>query len=287
MTKKEDFEAEVKKGLAIKGQLQTYERLLECRIQLQKVLVKVNKLPQTSKWDEFKSEADENHDKELKKCKNAVGKVLCELIEAQFRMRDAECEPPTAKKMKYSQVLADFHANMADFRDETVAKWNEKTKLASGNVTQKSFSSFDTSTLKQIEQILCDKSRLLSRTRTKRTAYKILGKKETDLDLDLEDPEIFDDDDFYHQMLRELIDRKTGDVTDPTQLGKHWLRLQKLRAKAKKANVDTRASKGRKTRYDIHAKLVNFMAPKTTGDGIWSDRAKNELYSSLFGAAAK
>jgi len=47
--------------------------------------------------------------------------------------------------------------------------------------------------------------------------------------------------------------------------------------------VDTRASKGRKVRYDIHTKLVNFMAPVSQPEQM-TDSAKNELFSSLFGA---
>merc|ERR1712228_722563 len=74
------------------------------------------------------------------------------------------------------------------------------------------------------------------------------------------DSEIFDDDDFYHQLLRDLIARKTLNSTDQSQLTRQWLEVQKLRTKLKK-KVDTKASKGRKVRYDIHAKLVNFMAP--------------------------
>lgn len=35
------------------------------------------------------------------------------------------------------------------------------------------------------------------------------------------DPEIFDDSDFYHQLLRELIERRASDVTDPVQLGRY------------------------------------------------------------------
>ena len=61
-----------------------------------------------------------------------------------------------------------------------------------------------------------------------------------------------------------------------------WLQLQKVRAKAKK-KVDTKASKGRKTRYDIHAKLVNFMAP-TYPVSTLTEEAKNELFASLFKA---
>ena len=34
------------------------------------------------------------------------------------------------------------------------------------------------------------------------------------------EPEIFDDDDFYHQLLRELIERKTSDVNDPVALSR-------------------------------------------------------------------
>ena len=42
------------------------------------------------------------------------------------------------------------------------------------------------------------------------------------------------------------------------------LRYQAMKAASqKRRNVDTKASKGRKIRYDIHQKLVGFMAPVT------------------------
>ena len=34
------------------------------------------------------------------------------------------------------------------------------------------------------------------------------------------DAEIFDDSDFYHQLLRELIERKTADVKDPLEISR-------------------------------------------------------------------
>ena len=63
------------------------------------------------------------------------------------------------------------------------------------------------------------------------------------------DEEIFDDDDFYHQLLRQLIERRISysESTDPVVMGTQWLQLQKLRTKARKS-VDTKASKGRKIR---------------------------------------
>lgn len=70
--------------------------------------------------------------------------------------------------------------------------------------------------LGQIRQILTDKERLIKRTQLKRSAYKILGKfseesekaeegnveNEEDFNTHLKDydTEIFDDDDFYHQV---------------------------------------------------------------------------------------
>merc|ERR1711874_319088 len=135
---------------------------------------------------------------------------------------------------------------------------------------KKSFSSFETSTLKQIEQIMANKPRLIERTRVKRSVYEVLGKEKTKEDVEdgeageevrEKDVEIFDDDDFYHQLLRELIERKTSSsVADSSQLGRQWLEIQKLRSRLKR-KVDMRATKGRKVRYDIHSKLVNFMAP--------------------------
>ena len=123
-----------------------------------------------------------------------------------------------------------------------------------------------------------------------RSTYDVLGQKSTSSgdennDDKEHDVEIFDDDDFYHQLLRELIERKTEDVTDPLLLGQKWLQIQKMRNKIKK-KVDTKASKGRKTRFDIHAKLVNFMAPVFV-ESVLSDDAKTELFKSLFGKSSK
>ena len=44
-------------------------------------------------------------------------------------------------------------------------------------------------------------------------------KPSTDNSKDYEE-EIFDDDDFYHQLLRELIERKTADINDPIALSR-------------------------------------------------------------------
>jgi hypothetical protein len=61
-----------------------------------------------------------------------------------------------------------------------------------------------------------------------------------------------------------------------------YLTLRKLRKKRKK-NVDRRASKGRKIKYIIHEKLVNFMAPQPNRYPLAYTETANQLFSSLFG----
>ncbi|XP_073229798.1 protein AATF-like [Porites lutea] len=195
---------------------------------------------------------------------------------------------------EYAEYISKRHAAFKSYRDATISKWSEKTRLASGKLNSKSFSSFDRSALAQINHILSDKDRLIKRTQLKRSAYRVLGKSEegqrqnmesseeqSDVHLRDYDPEIFDDDDFYHQLLREFIEQRTsGSTGNPIEMGRQWLELQKLRRKVKK-KVDTKASKGRKIRYDIHGKLVSFMAPIEKGAMV--DSSRNELFSSLFG----
>ena len=114
-----------------------------------------------------------------------------------------------------------------------------------------------------------DKDRLIKRTQLKRSLYEICGDEQTKVASVDElknqhmkdyDEEIFDDQDFYNQLLRELIDRKTTNVLDPVELSRRSIEMQKLRSKNKK-KVDTKASKGRKIRFEIHKPMVNFMAP--------------------------
>lgn len=202
-------------------------------------------------------------------------------------------------KRKSTLTLDDFEEEMGKrykvfcgYRNTTILKWYDKTRLMTGKAN-KGFSAFETSTLQQIKQVLSDKERLLKRSQLKRTQYKILGKEEeesketeeVDAHLKNHDAEIFDDSDFYHEMLKELIERKSnlsnnGEGDDPIASGRRWLQLQKLRTKTKR-KVDTRASKGRKVRYNVHSKLVSFMAPQDIG--TMNDQARNDLFSSLFG----
>lgn len=85
------------------------------------------------------------------------------------------------------------------------------------------------------------------------------------------DEEIFDDGDFYHELLKEVVTgQDSSSLSFPTRQAK----------KAKKTKR-VRGTKGRVVRMQTMEKLTNFMAPKNT---LNEDECPRELlFQSLFG----
>ncbi|XP_034534061.1 protein AATF [Notolabrus celidotus] len=326
---------EVEKGKSVKNQLALWDQLLEGRIKIQKALMSANQLPQPDTLPEFKSRGGAEFAGELKNTHKALKALQRSLVELHDQLlyqnadtrnvalgktgdqdddeeeinsdEEGSVQESGAPKRKldmaeYPDFMAKRFAAFRPYCDATLQKWHDKTRLTMGK-SSKGFGAFDRNILTQVEQVLMDNERLVRRTQTRRSEYRILGKKEASASTtetvfiegeeaeqqlkanthlkDL-DEDIFDDDDFYHQLLRELIERKTSasDPNDQVAMGRQWLAIQKLRSKIKK-KVDTKASKGRKVRFHIHSKLINFMAPMDHSS--MSDEARSELYRGLFG----
>ncbi|KAK3060145.1 hypothetical protein LTS18_009205 [Coniosporium uncinatum] len=124
---------------------------------------------------------------------------------------------------------------------------------------------------------LVDPTRLIKRTQMPRSCAPIQAKLVTAT----EDPDIYDDADFYGLLLKELLEQKGQDAAVAGADFAPQSQWQAAREAKTKKNVDTKASKGRKLRYTVHEKLQNFMAPedRTT----WTQRQTDDLFSSLFG----
>ena len=180
-----------------------------------------------------------------------------------------------------------FEASMLPFVDQTLEKWDERIRVSSGAsaLASKKFKTINQSVKSQISQILADKERLMKRTRLRRSDYSCLGENRdvrSDDPLANHDPEVFDDNDFYQMMLKDLIESRMTETNDPIELGMKYLQLKQLQNQVKrKKNVDTKASKGRKIRYQVQEKLLNFMAPQPAG--TWHEEMSEELFKGLFG----
>ncbi|XP_037709039.1 protein Aatf [Drosophila subpulchrella] len=284
---KTNHQAEIQKGLCVQNQLRVWERLLELRINTQKFTSKANQLPAPetlkklgSENDELQSvlnEAQERSSKLLQQLlalQSALHQQNSEMRKAVKRKQPSEDSGPAAKK--FGSVLHNNFQQMTGYRNEVLLKWDDRTKLLTpgAGVKRKSVQE-DYDIIKKIDSALANREALVEKSQTPKSNQADQQENEPVQRL----KHIYDDSDFYHQQLRELIEYKASTSSNMSEITKQFVELQKLRQKMKK-KVDTRASKGRKLRYVVHNKLINFMAPNENSE--WTESSKSELYKSLF-----
>ena len=158
--------------------------------------------------------------------------------------------------------LGALEAILEPYLRSTITKWSDKVLAASGLAIgrDKKFKAVNQNAMSQIDHALSaqERDRLIKRSRVRRSTAtvegglkaRVAGKAEVAVlegekeKVDVDD-EIFDDGDFYQQMLRDLVESRMLDLDDPTMAS---LRAASARGKKVKKVVDTRASKGRKIR---------------------------------------
>lgn len=305
---------DMEKGQAVSHQKALWDKALELRILLQKPFSSVNRLPK----EDVKTMICENNT-EVKEAFSRLTassietlRCLSELFEALLEKNatvnegfiphvngenNAQKDNDVASLSKSSdavdelwQQLGSLHSRFVPFRNSSVDRWQRKTQLSSGAAVSKSkLRAFNQSITQQIETYMRDPSRMLQRMWLKPSSVNILGmplqcnngqstaspdnaitpvnNKEVD-----GDPELIDDTEFYQELLHEFLES-----SDPAAIGNLYA-VRKLQNKKRKV-VDRRASKGRKIRYNVHEKIVNFMAPVPMNLPPMAEK----LFSNLFG----
>ncbi|KAG5647890.1 hypothetical protein DXG03_007814 [Asterophora parasitica] len=294
-------EEDKKKGKAVSRQIAGILWLFNyARIRMQKSVAAANRLPPPLDVKEYMkvAECQESVDAMLKEA-TALSEEIFQLQEYLLTTNDSITPPPRKRRkladedtlVNYDQWLQDASHDASALEEayhphlvQTLAKWSSKIQAVAPSVLLPSnrgaFSKGSQRTktaLQLIDEILGDTSKILARTQVRRSKGVRIGQSATpDEEEPEQDPNIFDDTDFYQQLLRDIIDARgnaSGGADD-------WLVAQKQR-KAKK-KVDTKASKGRKLRYETHEKLQNFMVPVPTIGG-WHEEQIDELFASLLG----
>jgi hypothetical protein len=182
---------------------------------------------------------------------------------------------------------------------DVMDKWSLKTQLAQGKLSKSKgnngLKTLNQSLSKQILASMEDKERLLQRAHTARIHYASLTE---DSKIDEQIPQkksinmqIYDDTDFYHRLLKEMMAAGSGTVvgaeydqiTDSISEASAASKQRKLNTK------DMKSSKGRRIRYTVESKLVNFMAPEPLkGDmGQISSDLFLTLYKNMTNQAKK
>ncbi|ORY98749.1 apoptosis antagonizing transcription factor-domain-containing protein [Syncephalastrum racemosum] len=266
-------QADVEKGQHVREQLSLWEKFLESRIRIQKAMEIANQLPQHTVWTQYAD--DKQIDKDLRSARRELQETMDELIDLRtgllaeidavetvdidFNSRKRSLEDDDAYVDALWEDISQINDVFLPFRDSTLEKWSNKVQAASGST--KKFKAFDQNVVTQISNILSDKQGLVRRTQLQRAEYKILGKPEiaeaedseeqlngqkVDHHLSNYDVEIFDDNDFYQQQLRELIEARMVDSDDPIAMGVRWAARKSAEVKKKKKQQGDKSSKGRK-----------------------------------------
>ncbi|KIW25272.1 uncharacterized protein PV07_08463 [Cladophialophora immunda] len=281
--------ADVKKGQAVKQQRQTFDRLLDARIKLQKGITAMNELPTSfaDEEEELKSAAQQAEDAALALW-STIDSIRTAIISARDGpSSDDKAEEKTLKRKRplnptKMTPLSDIweHSTSLETHSHThrrsvIDKWHAKTQpvldpAAQSKLLKPSHRSSATSRLTDVLDAY------LATESSKLTAQSYAPETHT-----------YDDGPFYQSLLRDLIASRSAGaaaalVTDGAGVVAASALPTRLHVSGSKhKRVDTKASKGRKIRYTVHEKLENFMAPedRTT----WSEPAKAEFFGSLLG----
>lgn len=261
--KKQNQQAEIQKGLCVQNQLKIWERLLEMRINTQKLTSKVNLLPPPAT---LQSAENEELQAVMKEAQERSSKLLQQLLALQSALTQQNSEMRKSVKRKqpveeeqdstapaskrFATVLQSNFQNMQNYRNEVLLKWDDRTKLLTpgAGLKRKSMQE-DYDIIKKIDSALANREALLEKSQTLKGNQQPAEEQENaeGAAAATVNKNVYDDSDFYHQQLRELIEYKASSTSSQGDIAKQFVELQKLRQKMKK-KVDTRASKGRKLR---------------------------------------
>ncbi|TMW48559.1 hypothetical protein DOY81_006348 [Sarcophaga bullata] len=250
-----NHEAEIQKGFSVQNQLRLWERLLELRISLQKILNKTNQLPSPQEINDLNVGNAKHKDIQQATCRQTcqllqnllslqnnlfsqfpeLDKAMKPCLKRPFPFKDNNQNETSIKQ--FSEYLQESFDSFSSYRNSVLLKWDDRTKLlqpGAGNKKRTLTEEYDI--IKKIDNALINKTVLKDKSQQLKNSTK-----DNENEDDVRNPNIYDDSDFYHQQLRELIEYKANTSTSMSEVTKQFVELQKLRQKMKK-KVDTRAT---------------------------------------------
>ncbi|KAL4943932.1 apoptosis antagonizing transcription factor-domain-containing protein [Aspergillus oleicola] len=286
--------ADATKGKAVKQQRATFDALLNARIKLQKGLTASNQLA-TAQMDkgEVDSEALKSAESAALTLWSTLEELRLTLVDAQStdegkkRKRPAPATPSTSTSTLWDR-MASLESPSLTHRRAILDKWSLKVRNSGASTLANSRGKLLGSNAQQQTITAVLDAHVASETADLRAAKKLRTSESTSSP---EEALIYDDTAMYQSLLRDLVSQRMSS-SDAITNGLDTLHLLPsrthhvtgMRKDKVKRDVDTRASKGRKMRFDVHEKLQNFMAPEDRG--TWTGRAREEFFASLLGRSA-
>ncbi|RXI05065.1 hypothetical protein DVH24_006322 [Malus domestica] len=255
------------KGQAVKNQKALWDKALEFRFLLQKAFSNSNRLPQIlcsyprgCLQEPVRSLFCDSHQvvstaySDLVDSSKRTLDSLAELQENPSIVQATDSKSGQSKKSESSKIIdsdgdedwsqiSQLLSRIATFRDKSINKWQRKTEVTTGAAAIKSkLHAFNQNVSEQVASYMRDPSRVVRQMQMRKSVVSVFGTVPEE----------------KNTAKGEGTQSKAGAQADETAL----YSLKKLHTKKRKI-VDRRASKSRKIRYNVHKKIVNFMAPET------------------------
>ncbi|KAI1410519.1 TRAUB-domain-containing protein [Hypoxylon sp. FL1857] len=271
---------DVAKGKAVRQQRKAFDALLNIRIRLQKSLVAVNSFGSIEDLGE-QSQPYEAAEAAALKLWNAIDGFRTSIQSdssgktGQKRKRAADTDTSSQEIWENMEVI---EQRALARRRAVLEKWshNARNIRMVDRSSRKFTNTVEKSLTTRLDEELDAPERLIKRTRTPRSCAPAQVARKVN-----EDPNIYDDADFYQLLLKELVDQRSGDASGAPGGPTATIRFAAVKEAKAKRHVDTKASKGRKMRFNVHDKLQNFMAPEDRRS--WEQSAIDRFFGTLFG----
>merc|ERR1711892_280284 len=247
-----------REGGAITRQMDVFDRMIKTRIKLQRVMQTAALLPKSTQMGHFQGRTGNQQ------LLTETRQLLSSLVEKTQNLTSLISLKPGQKRS-----WAEFTQQRRSAFDQT---WESVKHSMNQGATHPNVA---------LASIMGENERLIRRSRMKKTNQGVrCGESQEEK----EDHEQYDDTGLYLTLLRGVINTKTNapdaNSADPIEMTRHWMRLNQHETKRKKSVVDTKASKGRKIRYEIHPKMVGFAVKRDQGS--WSHQQRNQLFRGVF-----
>jgi len=291
--KKMSATEELERSAHTRHQLELWDYFMDARIHFQKALGDANRLPQPSNGM-YEAYCKQEQISELfKGVSYAAIEVLDSLLSIQEELTngndDIKAVIPAItgdsvfKKRKSSgyslgqwwEHIHDHDEKLELYHNQVLDKWSKRVQIGTGVMASKRFKALNQTIHAQIGSVLADRDHLLDRTHIIRSPCSIIGKpiyEEAQNIAEAYDEEIFDDTDFYQELLKELIEGNSSLGGESTSQ-----QIKRLKKKQKKL---LHSSKDKELKYDVRPEILNFMAPAFPPQCPWN---LDDLYSNLFG----
>lgn len=296
---------EIKKAKNVLEQKNIYDFFIGFRISLQSLLTSINSLPSYHNFQDFLSQSDENTQATYLQIKSSLLTLLENMLTIHKKLILKSNIPSIEGFDPITEIndiikdlseetqndsydnLITFHNKLNQINEKVINIWYRKSLVNSFRTNNKIIKVLNDDYSQHILRNITNNYSSLRKNTRKTNNEKLLGRKrENEEDFDF-DEEIYNDIDFYNFLLKEFL------LSNEKELDKQYsndnrydLTMKYLMNKASKLkkNVDTRASKNRKIRYDKHEKIINFMVPQIN---MKEAVGRNIIVNSLFGMQKK